>query len=380
MRRIYSIATVLYLLMQVSQLAGQLSTQDHLSEPGFWPTQNAASRDNFKGPSACARCHRAKVASAQATPMGGTAMPAGTSQILHSHPQLSFAAKQFHYRIDTDQTASRYSISDGKRSLSFDLAWAFGIGRVGQSYLFKSAGELYEARVTYFETLKGLDFTPSREIGSPKGIEEAMYRRVGGAEVLRCFSCHTTASSIGSKFDEEHLIPGVTCEACHGPGAAHIATMSSPATGLPDAGKVAIFNSAHLDPVDAVEFCGACHGAWWDVKLSAVKGASTARSAPYRLVTSKCWGKGDARLVCTECHDPHGPLQTNSAEYDKTCLSCHVNGNGTRPTASHPGPACQVATRNCTTCHMQKVYVREMHDTFTDHRIRIAKAGEPFPE
>ncbi len=125
MRRIYSIATVLCLLLQVSLLAGQLSTQDHLSEPGFWPTQNAASRDNFKGPSACARCHRAKVASAQATPMGGTAMPAGTSQILHSHPQLSFAAKQFHYRIDTDQTASRYSISDGKRSLSFDLVWAF---------------------------------------------------------------------------------------------------------------------------------------------------------------------------------------------------------------------------------------------------------------
>jgi hypothetical protein len=24
--------------------------------------------------------------------------------------------------------------------------------------------------------------------------------------------------------------------------------------------------------------------------------------------------------------------------------------------------------------------VPEMHDNFTDHRIRIAKAGEPFPE
>ena len=27
-----------------------------------------------------------------------------------------------------------------------------------------------------------------------------------------------------------------------------------------------IFNSAHLDPTDSVEFCGACHGTWWDVK------------------------------------------------------------------------------------------------------------------
>jgi hypothetical protein len=29
---------------------------------------------------------------------------------------------------------------------------------------------------------------------------------------------------------------------------------------------------------------------------------------------------------------------------------------------------------------MVKVYVPEMQDNFTDHRIRIAKAGEAFPD
>jgi hypothetical protein len=29
---------------------------------------------------------------------------------------------------------------------------------------------------------------------------------------------------------------------------------------------------------------------------------------------------------------------------------------------------------------MVKVYVPEMHDNFTDHRIRIAKSGEGFPD
>jgi hypothetical protein len=29
---------------------------------------------------------------------------------------------------------------------------------------------------------------------------------------------------------------------------------------------------------------------------------------------------------------------------------------------------------------MVKVYVPEMHSNFTDHRIRIAKPGEPFPD
>jgi hypothetical protein len=29
---------------------------------------------------------------------------------------------------------------------------------------------------------------------------------------------------------------------------------------------------------------------------------------------------------------------------------------------------------------MVKVYVPEMHSNFTDHRIRIAKGGEAFPD
>jgi hypothetical protein len=149
---------------------------------------------------------------------------------------------------------------------------------------------------------------------------------------------------------------------------------------VPNASNAAVFNSAHLNPVEAVEFCGACHGSWWDVKLAGVKGVSTTRSAPYRLVTSKCWGKGDQRLECTACHDPHAPLQTEAGAYDNTCLNCHLRAPGETLSATHRGRACPVATKNCTSCHMPKVYVPEMHDAFTDHRIRIIKAGAPFPE
>jgi hypothetical protein len=117
------------------------------------------------------------------------------------------------------------------------------------------------------------------------------------------------------------------------------------------------------------------------VKLSNTHGPSTTRSAPYRLVTSKCWGtKGDARLVCTACHDPHQQLETTAAAYDHACLKCHAASVGARPAADHPGKACPVAAKDCTSCHMPKVYVPEMHDNFTDHRIRIARAGEAFPE
>jgi hypothetical protein len=309
-------------------------------------------------------------------------MPAAIAEILHANPVLTFNVSQYRYKIDTNAHQSVYSVSDGSRRLSYPLTWAFGTGRVAQSYLFKKDdGGFYESRATYFTHLANLDFTPARALTSPSSLEEAMYRPVPPAEVQRCFACHSTGSSIGGKFDEQHLIPGVTCEACHGPGAAHVKAMDDAPSGKGSSTKPAVFNSVHLSPSDAVDFCGACHGSWWDVKLAGVKGVSTTRSAPYRLVTSKCWGeKGDTRLTCTACHDPHKQLQTEAAAYDPKCLACHVNSSGAKTTANHPGAACSKANRNCASCHMPKIDVPEMHAGFTDHRIRIAKPSEAFPE
>ena len=307
---------------------------------------------------------------------------ADDAKALRTHPELTFQVGPYRYLIKSDTSHSLYTVTDGTVTLSSPLLWAFGTPRVGQSYLFKrDDGKFYEARVTYFDSLKNLGFTPTRDLASPKDVEEAMDRPVSSTEVSRCFGCHTTAANVGDKLDEQNLILGVSCEACHGPGAKHVAAMKAFMKGdLNAGGQDNIFNSAHLDPINSVEFCGACHGTWWDVKISGAKGVAVTRSAPARLVTSKCWGKGDTRLTCIACHDPHEQLQTSSAAYDHACLKCHVNAAGAKAPADHPGAACPVATRNCTTCHMQKVYVPEMHSNFTDHRIRIARQGEPFPE
>jgi hypothetical protein len=363
-------------------LHAQLSTADHLSEPGFWPTQNAEHRNEFVGVKACASCHSAIVATQSRTPMGATAMLAANSDILHSHPTLNFTFDKYRYEIRTSGTQNIYTITDGSRTLSANLLWAFGTDRVGQSYLFKKDdGKFYEARVTYFETLKALHFTPDRALATAKDLEEAMYRPVDISEIRRCFACHTTAPNIADQFDEKGLAPGVTCEACHGPGSKHVAAMqAAKVAGMTPSADGTIFNAAQLRPADSVDFCGACHATWWDVKLSGVKGVSNAKSQPYRLEGSKCWGKGDARLTCVACHDPHKQLQTDPASYDTNCLSCHLATTATSKSTDHPGAACPVSTKNCSSCHMPKVYVPEMHYNFTDHRIRIARRGAPYPE
>jgi hypothetical protein len=367
--------------VSASAATGQLSTQDHLAEPGFWPTQEQASRADFVGAAACARCHALKTATQKETPMAKNMAPAQDSDVLHSHPALSFSANKFKYRIDTDQKQSTFSIEGESQRLSYPLLWAFGTGRVAQSYLFKQQdGKFYEARASYFTSLNDLDFTPARALASVSSIQQAMYRSVPMEEVRLCFGCHATAANVGGAFDQQHLIPGVSCEACHGPGASHVKFMDNRAPNDSGAGKQAIFNPGNLLAADAVDFCGACHSSWWDVKLSGGKGVTTAKSAPYRLVTSKCWGTGDDRLTCTACHDPHRQLQTEASDYDPTCRNCHVSGPREKPSKTHPGKACPQATSKCTSCHMPKVYVPEMHANFTDHRIRIAHPGEPYPE
>ena len=60
-----------------------LTTEDHVAEPGFWPTQNAAARSDFAGAAACASCHGGIAATHRTIPMGNAALHASDSGILH---------------------------------------------------------------------------------------------------------------------------------------------------------------------------------------------------------------------------------------------------------------------------------------------------------
>jgi len=152
-------------------------------------------------------------------------------------------------------------------------------------------------------------------------------------------------------------------------------------SGMQEEGPSLIMNPKHLDPVASVDFCGACHRTWEDVVANGFSGIGVynVRFAPYRLENSKCWSQGDARLTCISCHDPHQPLERDPAAYDSRCLQCHVNQPGAKKTATHPGAACRVSTKNCTTCHMPKIETPIQHSVFTDHWIRIVQPGKPYP-
>jgi hypothetical protein len=349
-----------------------MATEDRVQLPGWWPTKGTASRDEFLGPDACAACHASKVRTQKQTPMAHAALRPADVDVLRSHDQLTFHLPPYTYQISRQQDGSLYSVTDGKQTIATPLTWAFGLGESGQTYILERNGTFFESRVSYFPALEGLDFTPTPSRAPDSTLEDALGRRMLYAgETQRCFGCHTTASTTNRRFDPSHLIPGVTCEACHGPGAKHVAAMKSEKMKL---GLKSILDPGQLNPVDQVDFCGACHRAYVDVVLSKTFGIQNLRFQPYRLERSQCWIKSNNGITCLNCHNPHQPRVRDLASYDDRCLSCH---HSPAP-GGRSAKTCSVSTSNCVSCHMPKYEVPGMHAKFTDHFIRIVRKGEAY--
>jgi hypothetical protein len=353
-------------------------------EMSWRPTKGA----RYAGAESCAKCHAKESAAQHATPMGRALEPASSSEILRRNPTLTFRAGALTYQIARRGDQSIYSVSDGKATVSEPILYAFGQGKAGQTYVFRHGGAFYESRLSYFREVQGLDWTIGYERTPPAALDEALGRPISDDEARACFTCHATAATSGSQLQLDKLIPGVSCEACHGPGAEHVAAMQAQ-----DYGRTRIFNPRRMSPDDlSQEFCGSCHRSAEQVIMSkALQGMHSVRFQPYRIFVSRGHDPTDPRLSCTACHDPHAEPRHDQPYYDTKCLACHQGGTPAR-SAAPPNPeaarraeaartakACPVAQQACASCHMPKVELPGSHFKFTDHRIRIARAGEAFP-
>lgn len=301
------------------------------------------------------------------------------SKILTAHPKMTFRSGNYSYEITRKANQSFFTVTDGKETISLPILYAFGQGKAGQTYVLQYEGEFYEGRVSFYNEIRGLDFTIGAPRTAPGSIKEALGRRLSKDDTLKCFACHSTGAVSGGQLHLDKLTFGVRCEACHGPGGEHVAASKA---GQPSA-KL-IFNPDRLSGDELTQdFCASCHRGSEEFSLLRSMEVNNVRFQPYRIFNSKCYSD-DKRISCTACHDPHEPLKQDAAYYDAKCMACHQSGEKAMKAAMNSdgkplSPGCRVGTKDCASCHMPKIEPPGAHFKFTDHHIRIARPNEAYP-
>ena len=197
-----------------------------------------------------------------------------------------------------------------------------------------------------------------------------------------CLGCHNNPTVTGL-FRTKHARPdddhgpfghgGLQCEACHGPGGAHVKAGGGPLAGMVDFGPKA----AAPAPVQN-EKCLGCHqsNAAHDWATSAHAGSNVACASCHTLHTAKdpmttaaaqvdvCTSCHQAqhtdlfkpshhplregKMACTSCHSPHGstaPAQLVKNTVTETCTACHAEFRGPFLWEHQP------VAEDCTNCH-----------------------------
>ena len=346
-----------------------------LSPVQRWNPRRVPADAVFLGDQACAECHKKFTGSYGPTGMAMGMEPVATSKVLSENPQLTMRVGPYTYEIKRNGKQSFYSVTDGKDAISLPITYAFGQGKMGQTYVLERDGKFYESLVSFYNETKALDFTIGAPRTEPKSLNDAVGRLLTPNEVASCFACHSTGAVVsGSQLRLEKLAHGVRCEGCHGPGGGHIAAIKE---GKP--GRTAIFNPGRLGGDELTQqFCASCHRGSNEFALLQSLEINNVRFQPYRIFHSKCYSD-EREISCIACHDPHEPLREDTAYYDKKCLACHSLKNKTGAVKTGAGTSCPAADKNCTSCHMPKIEIKDAHFKFTDHYIRIVRPGEKFP-
>lgn len=355
-----------------------LSSPPHVrAQSGSQPSDqfSPASRPGYTGDYACVGCHKEQslpyqhtshhLTSQLATPQSILGLQHAASDKLvisdpakdPSQPGLSFTiAPKGDKFYETAVTGWPPDLQI--RSEPLDLVT--GSGTRGQTYLYWQEDKLFELPVSYWTE-------GHRWINSP-GYEN------GSADFSRpinpgCLECHATYIQALSddpstnQFDRQSLIVGISCETCHGPGAAHVAKQQAEPLHVHDA---SILNPATFSRDRQIDGCALCHGGLQRQEIqpafSYVPGEPLSRffkplPGPLAdhpdvhgnqvglLEQSKCF-LASPRMNCSTCHDVHAPEQA-ATSYSAKCLTCHQwQSCGESKRLGHS------IVSNCIDCHM----------------------------
>jgi len=383
-------------------------------------TSSAAGRNLSEGyaqRSVCATCHKAQAALWTGSHHDLAMQPATRETVLGDFDNASLT----HFGV-----TSSFFIKDGKfmvrtegskgRPADYHVRYTFGVVPL-QQYLVKFPGGRLQALGLAWDTRpadeggqRWFHLYPDEKIAYDDVLH---WTRVSQNWNSMCAECHSTG--LQKNYDAESRTFSTTwseidvaCEACHGPGADHVAwagrppeqRKTEPGKGLvvqlderrdvswtinPETGNAE--RSRPRDSEREIEMCARCHARRSPISRGYVHGeALLDHYLPRRLDEGMYHADGQiddevyvygsflqsrmyhAGVTCSDCHQPHS-LELR-APGNGVCLTCHAAAK--YETAAHHFHKPGSPGGSCAECHMPpKTYM--VVDPRHDHSMRIPR-------
>ena len=369
----------------------------------------------FVGSAACAGCHAAEHAAWRGSHHDLAMAEATSATVLGD-----FDGATFRY----GDVTSRFFKRDGRffvntdgpdgRLADFEIRYVFGVTPL-QQYLIafpdgrmQALGIAWDSRPKEKGGQRWFHLYPGEEI---KAGDPLHWTGLNQTWNFMCAECHSTElrknyDAAKNTYATTWAEIDVACEACHGPGSAHLAWAKGDKSGAD--GLTVHFDEREgvhwtIDPATGnarrstprasakeLETCGICHSRGAKIAepwrpgqallqthvpslLSAGLFEADGKSldevynyAPFRQ--SRMFVAG---VSCSDCHDPHSLKLV--ADGDAVCEQCHDARK--YATASHHHHADGSAATRCVACHMPvKTYMQV--DPRHDHGFRVPRPDE----
>ncbi|HEV2276430.1 MAG TPA: cytochrome c3 family protein [Acidobacteriaceae bacterium] len=259
----------------------------------------------------------------------------------------------------------------------------------GQIHVFPIQYSTFEKKwVNYWSLIDA----PGTERADPLNWEKL---DVSTSYQANCAVCHTSQlrNTLGGPLGPDNIAfrePGIDCEMCHGPSAAHVDAIANEKP----------YQKGPLDPPvefdrisnrDFVAICSQCHmqsnvhqgsprgelnysstGTFFlknlAMPLNEFSRGAFFKDGRFRQTTfmvealerSQCYRKGQAS--CGSCHDPHGHDEASNRTSlkfrdnpDRMCTSCHTQFQEQSADAAHTHHATGSEASRCVSCHMPRI-------------------------
>lgn len=345
----------------------------------------------FVGEAVCASCHPAEAAAWQGSHHQRAMQVASPSTVLGDFDGASFT--QGGVTSSMFRRGSAYVMrTDGPDGAlhDYDVAYTFGVAPL-QQYLVALPGGRFQSPEIAWDTAgrRWFHLYPGEHIDPDDPLHWT-----GAAESWNymCADCHSTnvrKNWSGSAYATRFAEISVSCEACHGPGAQHVASHAPLPVALDerrgvfwrrDAGTP--HRSRARTSEREIEMCARCHSrrglihedsvhgqplgddyrvALLDADLYYPDGQIKGEVYEYgSFIQSRMYAEG---VTCSDCHDPHSG--TLRAPGDLVCLQCHAATYATAKHHHHDAMA-------CVSCHMPATTYMVV-DPRRDHSLRVPR-------